>query len=65
MEARPRSRGRLGRLTRTPVLIGALIAVSIFIRSHAAARFDGFFACTAKPYVSPMPRIAVQHRKFA
>jgi hypothetical protein len=37
-------------LTRTPVLIGALNAVSIFIRNHAAARFDRFFACTAKPY---------------
>ena len=52
-------------MTRTPVLIGALIAVSIFIRSHAAARFDGFFACTAKPYVPPMLLIAARHRKFA
>jgi hypothetical protein len=52
-------------LTRSPALIGALLAISIFIRAEAAARFDGFFACTAKPYVSPMPRIAAQHRKFA
>ena len=35
-------------MTRAPVLIGALIAVSIFIRNHAAARFDRLFACTAQ-----------------
>jgi hypothetical protein len=45
---KPAKPGRFGRLTRTPVLIGALIAVSIFIRNHAAARFDRLFACTAQ-----------------
>jgi hypothetical protein len=62
---KPTALGRLGRLTRSAVLQGALIAVSIFIRIHAAARFDGFFHCTAKPYVSLMRRIAARHRKFA
>jgi hypothetical protein len=61
---KPAKPGRLGRLTRAPVLIGALNAMSIFIRADAAARFDGFLACTAKPYVSPRPRISAQHRKF-
>jgi hypothetical protein len=52
-------------LTRSPALIGALLVISIFIRAEAAARFDGFFACTAKPYVPPLLRIPVQHRMFA
>ena len=43
---------RLSRLTRTAALTGALIAISIFIRAAAAARFDGFLACTATPYAS-------------
>lgn len=42
--------GCLSALTRSPVLIGALNAVSTFIRSHAAARFVRFFGCTATPY---------------
>lgn len=50
---RGRGTGLLGRrsaLTLTPVRIGALNAVSTFIRSHAAARLDRFFGCTATPY---------------
>jgi len=50
-------------LTRSAVLIGALNAVSTFIRNHAAARFD--LTCTAKPYVARLPRIAADRRKFA
>jgi hypothetical protein len=34
---------RFTRLIRTPARIGALIAISTFIRAEAAARFDGFF----------------------
>jgi hypothetical protein len=52
-------------LTRSAALIGALRAISIFVRAHAASRFDGFFACTAKPYVPPGPGIAARHRMFA
>jgi hypothetical protein len=53
-------------LTRSAALIGALRAISIFVRAHAASRFDcGFLACTAKPYVAPGSRIAAQHRMFA
>ncbi|HTY35298.1 hypothetical protein [Mycobacterium sp.] len=48
---KPASPGRLGRFTRSPVLAGALNAVSTFIRSHAADRFD--LLCTAKPYEHP------------
>jgi hypothetical protein len=41
---------RFTRLIRTPARIGALIAMSTFIRAEAAARFDGFFrTCTATP----------------
>jgi hypothetical protein len=29
--------------------MGALVAVSIFMRAAAAARFDGFLACTTTP----------------
>ncbi|WP_156749666.1 hypothetical protein [Mycobacterium sp. E1747] len=50
-------------MTRSAVLIGALNAVSTFIRNHAAARFD--LTCTAKPYVGRAPRIGAQRRKFA
>ncbi|WP_156174201.1 hypothetical protein [Mycobacterium nebraskense] len=50
-------------MTRSAVRIGALNAVSTFIRNHAAARFD--LTCTAKPYVAPVPRIGARHRKFA
>jgi hypothetical protein len=48
--------GCLSALTRTPVLMGALNAVSTFIRSHAVARFDRFFGCTATPYWGPPKR---------
>jgi hypothetical protein len=51
--ARGRRPGLLGcrsALTLTPARMGALNAVSTFIRSHAAARFDRFFGCTATPY---------------
>jgi hypothetical protein len=36
---------------RLPAMTGALIAISIFCRAEAVARFDGFFASTATPYV--------------
>ena len=61
--------GRLpcrSRVTRSAALIGALRAISILVRAHAASRFDcGFLACTAKPYVAARPVIAAQHRMFA
>ncbi|BBZ73285.1 hypothetical protein MPRS_43780 [Mycobacterium paraseoulense] len=50
-------------MTRSAVLIGALNAVSTFIRNHAAARFD--LTCTAKPYVARMPGTGARHLKFA
>ncbi|MCV7313224.1 hypothetical protein [Mycobacterium paraffinicum] len=50
-------------MTRSAVLMGALNAVSTFIRSHAAARFD--LTCTAKPYVAHTARIAAERRMFA
>jgi hypothetical protein len=34
---------RFTRLIRAPARMGALIAISTFIRAEAAARFDGFF----------------------
>jgi hypothetical protein len=39
------------RVTRSAALIGALRAISIFVRAHAASRFDRCLVCTAKPYV--------------
>jgi hypothetical protein len=47
---RERKVGRLPRFTlliRTPARIGALIAISTFIRAEAAARFDCFFLTRA------------------
>jgi hypothetical protein len=41
---------RFCRFMRLPAMTGALIAISSFCRAEAAARFDGFFASTAKPY---------------
>jgi hypothetical protein len=43
-------------LARTPGLIGALIAISIFIHAARAVRFDGFLARTATPYAAFMGR---------
>jgi hypothetical protein len=56
---RLRGTGLLGRrrlLTRAPARIGALNAVSTFIRSHAVARLDRFVGCTTTPYCGPVTR---------
>jgi hypothetical protein len=56
MPARRKAPGRLGCLTRTAALTGALIAISSFIHAARAARFEGFFFGTAPPYASHMAR---------
>jgi len=40
---------RFTRLIRTPARMGALIAISTFIRAEAAARFDGFLHTRTAP----------------
>jgi len=57
---KPGEAPRLSRLARTPGLIGALIAISIFIHAARAARFDGFLARTATPYAALISRPEVR-----
>jgi hypothetical protein len=52
-------------VTRSVALIGALRAISSFVRCHAASRFERCLVCTAKPYVALRAVIAAEHLMFA